>query len=102
MASLAFANASAAAQPSSNARVLYSEPFETVIDARTGLSQKSTSGPGLEFEAYGRRFELALEPNAPLEGKRRDRRGAELNTAAGVYRSHLQRDDLLRGAGPAG
>ena len=48
------------------ARILYFEPFTTTIDPRPALTQKSTRSRQLKFDAYGRRFELALEPNQKL------------------------------------
>lgn len=56
----------AAAADWGNARILYFEPFTTTIDPRPALSQKRTDQRLLKFDAYGRRLELALEPNAAL------------------------------------
>ena len=50
-----------------NARITYFEPFETTIDPRPALMQKRTTSRVIKFDGYGRRFELALEPNATLE-----------------------------------
>jgi len=60
----------AAADIPGNARILYFEPFVTTIDPRPALSEKRSNARMLKFDAYGRRFELALEPNATLEPAR--------------------------------
>jgi hypothetical protein len=52
------------------ASILYFEPFTTTIDPRPALTQKSTRSRQLKFDAYGRRFELALEPNERLQSAR--------------------------------
>src|SRR5262245_27934747 len=70
MASFVFTGPSIAAEPVGNARILYFEPFQTTIDPRPALLEKRTNARLLKFDAYGRRFELALEHNAALESVR--------------------------------
>ena len=49
-----------------NARVLYFEPFTTTIDPRPALTQKTSRSRQMKFDAYGRSFELSLEPQVEL------------------------------------
>jgi hypothetical protein len=51
-----------------NARILYFERFQTQIDPRPGLVEKRSTTRVLKFDAYGRDFELVLEPNELLSG----------------------------------
>jgi hypothetical protein len=73
-----------------NVRILYFEPFETKIDPRPALMQKRTTTRQMKFDAYGQRFELALEPNEKLESVR------AANTSSSV---HLYRGQLTNVAG---
>lgn len=68
------------------ARVLYFEPFTTTIDPRAALAQKATRSRQLKFDAYGRRFDLALEPNEKLE---RARNEINPTSVVGLYRGQL-------------
>jgi Metallo-peptidase family M12/Domain of unknown function DUF11 len=68
------------------ARVLYFEPFTTTIDPRAALAQKSTRSRQLKFDAFGRRFDLALEPNETLE---RARNEINPTSVVGLYRGQL-------------
>ncbi len=86
MAPFALVNPSIAAEPFGNARILYFEPFQTTIDPRPALREKRTNGARvLKFDAYGRRFELNLEPNAPLDGIRASQDAASVQ----LYRGEL-------------
>lgn len=87
MASFALAGpgGAAAADTWGNARILYFEPFETTIDPRPALLQKRTNTRVLKFAAYGRQFELALEPNAVLEQVRTTATASTVH----LYRGHL-------------
>jgi hypothetical protein len=53
-----------------NARILYFEPFTTTIDPRATLSQKRTVTRQMKFDAYGRRFDLTLQPNEKFSSVR--------------------------------
>lgn len=79
-------SATAATDAWGAARVLYFEPFTTTIDPRAALAQKSTRSRQLKFDAYGRRFELALEPNETLE---RARNTINPTSVVGLYRGQL-------------
>jgi Metallo-peptidase family M12/Domain of unknown function DUF11 len=68
-----------------NARILYFEPFATTIDPRPALMQKRTTARLMKFDAYGRRFELALERNEKLESMR----GASTSSSVHLYRGQL-------------
>ncbi len=69
-----------------NARILYFEPFATTIDPRPALAQKTSRTRQLKFDAYGRRFELALEPNEKLQ---RARETASPASTVNLYRGQL-------------
>ncbi|HVF17140.1 MAG TPA: M12 family metallo-peptidase [Steroidobacteraceae bacterium] len=56
-----------AADTFGNARILYFEPFTTTIDPRPALMQKTSRSRQMKFDAYGRRFDLSLEPNEKLQ-----------------------------------
>jgi hypothetical protein len=49
------------------ARIVYFEPFTTTIDPRPALTQKTSRSRQMKFDAYGRTFELSLEPNEKLQ-----------------------------------
>jgi Metallo-peptidase family M12/Domain of unknown function DUF11 len=68
-----------------NARILYFEPFATKIDPRPALTQKRVTTRQMKFDAYGQRFELALEPNEKLESVR----GASTSSSVHLYRGQL-------------
>lgn len=84
-ASFALAGPSTAAETFGNARILYFEPFQTTIDPRPALAEKRTTSRLLKFDAYGRRFELALEPNATLETVRAKNSGSSVQ----LYRGEI-------------
>ena len=67
-------------------RILYFEPFTTTIDPRPALTQKSTRSRQLKFDAYGRRFELALEPNEKLQAAGN---AANAGSLVALYRGQL-------------
>jgi hypothetical protein len=69
-----------------NARILYFEPFTTAIDPRPALTRKTSRSRQLKFDAYGRRFELALEPNEKLQ---QARDAASTTSRVNLYRGHL-------------
>ncbi len=64
-----------------NARILYFEKFNTTIDPRPALTQKRTEQRLLKFDAYGRRLELALEPNGAVP--------THLDSQVRLYRGRL-------------
>jgi hypothetical protein len=68
-----------------SARILYFEPFNTTIDARPTLLQKRTSTRQMKFDAYGRRFELTLEPNENLQSVS----DANAHSTVNLYRGAL-------------
>lgn len=78
----------ASATLGSGARILYFEPFTTKIDPRPALARKTSNVRQVKYEAYGRRFELALEPNEALRGASA---APAPSTASGVtlYRGQL-------------
>ena len=65
-----------------NARVLYFEPFTTTIDPRPALTQKTSRSRQMKFDAYGRSFELSLEPNEKLQA-------AAQSASVTLYRGQL-------------
>jgi len=67
-------------------RILYFEPFTTTIDPRPALTQKTTRSRQLKFDAYGRHFDLALEPNEKLQAARD---AANPNSLVALYRGQL-------------
>jgi hypothetical protein len=85
-ATFGFQAATARAQDDAwgNARILYAEPFESTIDPRPALMQKRTSSRVIKFDAFGRRLELTLEPNSPLEAA-----GPSRSSAVNLYRGEL-------------
>lgn len=88
MASLVTVNSGAvqaAPEAWGNAHILYFEKFATTIDPRPALAGKRTRQRLLKFDAYGRRLELALEPNAALEAVRESHPGSSVQ----LYRGQL-------------
>ncbi|HEY8537401.1 MAG TPA: M12 family metallo-peptidase [Steroidobacteraceae bacterium] len=70
---------------SSEARILYFERFEPILDPRPQLVGKPTTTRVVKFDAFGRRFELALEPNDRLQLARK----TSAEDGVHLYRGHL-------------
>lgn len=68
-----------------DARILYFERFEPVLDPRPQLSGKRSATRVVRFDAFGRRFELALESNERLHVARK----TSVDDAVQLYRGHL-------------
>lgn len=83
--SLADSTPAVAADTWGNARILYFERFETQIDPRPALAQKRSTTRMLKFDAYGRNFELVLEPNELSDVRRATSDAAPVN----LYRGQL-------------
>jgi Reprolysin (M12B) family zinc metalloprotease/Domain of unknown function DUF11 len=70
-------------------RILYAEPVDIRLEAsQRAAGEKSARGAHLSFDAYGRRFEIALEPNERLLSRLTPERRAALATYE-VYRGTL-------------
>ena len=65
-APLLAAMGSASAAEADESRILYFEPLHVATDATSNAQQKSSDARQLQFDAYGRRFQLSLQSNDKL------------------------------------
>jgi hypothetical protein len=87
---LAGAAGTASAAESGSSRILYFEPLR-LDSASSAVQQKSSQSRELQFDAYGRRFVVSLEPNARLAPLLQAKPGASVPDVQ-LYRGQVNGD----------